>query len=310
MEKIDSPRRRPVKSPSCSTIAAKRSIERCIGEWVRLVASIQQPKHESLPSLQTARLVAVARGADRRAISKVRSIDDRWRSNPNRLACKLLPLNVAELNHQSANCLRQRDSSGMCVAIRSTDSRQGSASEKHGVGDVSVPSALNGAGVGSGLNRIDSRASQTVVRLETIRPKRNPGRSDFGTVYRSERVAMFQPPISASQASSPCAATGLFSHTPAHHAADKEKGSAERYRNASLFDFPHSPKMSDRPTRTAIPMVQRPISTDHLRDWLWQQSPLDASHVQFGVVGTKKPGHLVGSAYQSRCVPVIGWSAP
>jgi hypothetical protein len=196
----------------------------------------------------------------------------------------------------------------MRVAIQSICNRQASASETHGVASVSVPSARNGAGVGSGLNRVDSRASQTVVRLETIRPKRNLGRSDFGTVYRSDRVAMFQPPISASQASSPCAATGPFSHTPAHHAADKEKGSAERHRNASLFDSRHSPKMSDRPTRTAIPMYQRPISTDHLRDWQMHmpQSPPHASHLQFGVIAVEKLGHPVGTFCHRRCFPVTG----
>lgn len=196
----------------------------------------------------------------------------------------------------------------MHVAIQSICSRHASASETHGVATVSVPSARNGAGVGSGLNRVDPRASQTVVRLETIRPKRNPGRSDFGTVYRSERVAMFQPPIRASQASSPCAATGPFSHTPAHHTADTEEASAERSRNASLFDSRHSPKMSDRPTRIAIPMHQRSTTTDHLRarHMRMPQSPPHASHLQFGVIAVETLGHPVGTFCHRRCVPVTG----
>ena len=185
----------------------------------------------------------------------------------------------------------------MCVAIRSTDSRQGSASEKHGVGDVSVPSALNGAGVGSGLNRIDPRLSQAVVRPETVRPKRRLGRLDFGDIARSPRVAMLQQRIRASQGGATCASTGPFSHTPSQHTVGREAGSPERCRNAAAFDLRHAPR--DQEITIAHLCSQSACNRDRSRRITYEIgrcSRLRRTHCMFNSVLSAPKGLFISSA--------------
>lgn len=175
----------------------------------------------------------------------------------------------------------------MHVAIQRVCSPLSSASKEHGVGAVRVPTALNGAGVGPGLNRIDPGTRRAVVRFVTVRTMRGSGRMDFGTVVRSVRGAIFQPQIRASHRGAPCAAIGPFSHTPAQLAASREAEPVERYRSAAWVDVRHFPADGDRPLRLATPMNQRAPWMDPLQNWARQLTPPDESGGQSMSVDTK-----------------------